>query len=608
LAATIDANRATPSILKGLTGAELSRDQTLLSAERALIGEHPAAMADHLSRMKGLSEEARKAMMGDAIDPSNAQPFFKKTLVDEATAAAKAGTSVLDAVAPKVGVMDASTAAVDSMKAAKMVSKNAQSAMWEALPKYQAPISNTRSVLKNIATDRGRLSVEWPSNVRKLADTLGDKRIVAVDIKPLNNMYSDLRRAIRAEKANAKPNNDLISQYEALAAAITKDFDSIPTSGVGAKIMDARAATRAHYDTYGNEGYVDKMLRNSVSGNKNPASLALEKTLGTGRKTAEGAAQLLAGDPKSAAAIETVLRDRFIKSATSGSKTFKAEAAENWLRSHKDVLSMPPFQKLGGELRGAVDKAKASGASKTSHAATFASKPKTAIKNVLEAENPAQEMAALKAVAAKDKSGKALKGLEGALVDHIVVGSGKTKITGERLGNMLADPRVEAAITELMGPDRFNQFKRLADELSMVQMPVRDVEELLKTPTSKTREAIGRFIGLHVPGGQSSLQLQSIKSNIGKNVLAPDNTAKIKEKMRGVLGDQDTLLNYLRGGAAPPPVGPVPGAAAAGDIVNGMLPKNAHEVTSMLNPLLTAIMGGGTVAAGALANQRPGAR
>jgi hypothetical protein len=195
-----------------------------------------------------------------------------------------------------------------------------------------------------------------------------------------------------------------------------------------------------------------------------------------------------------------------------------------------------------------------------------------------------------------------MKALKGAFIDHVVNSTGKSTISGTRLRNLLNDQQFAAAGKSLFTPDEFAQLEKIASDLGRVQMPTHEVAHLLSVAIPAWKTAGARMLGLRaqIPGVGNGLAERAMQSNLAKKVFAPDPTPRLQEQLRATFENPDALIGALRIAGGPVPASPSVGSQIGG--LSAMMPKSQKDVIAMANPLLTAIMGSGTVAANTLLN------
>ncbi|WP_127186651.1 hypothetical protein [Arsenicitalea aurantiaca] len=125
-----------------------------------------------------------------------------------------------------------------------------------------------------------------------------------------------------------------------------------------------------------------------------------------------------------------------------------------------------------------VDEASAVLNSRQSAPLRFAnSRPHEEIRSIVDASDPRQATAQLLAQAANDKSGQALLGLKGALIDELMARSrtgnfddtGSPVLSGRAMQNALSNDRLNAAASQILSPEERTLFMAIADELTRLE-------------------------------------------------------------------------------------------------------------------------------------------
>jgi len=321
------------------------------------------------------------------------------------------------------------------------------------------------------------------------------------------------------------------------------------------------------------QGTVGDLLKRSVRGDYQVApEVALSRTVGRGG--AEGyvaqkdIANALTDAPDSGKAINATanyLRNKFNQSAFTGEKYSEAQAA-NFLKNNKALLDEFPA------VRSQIDEAMQSQTAikqaevKDPELSKFAqSNPDTAIKTVLQSQNPVKSMATLVLTAKKDKSGEAMAGLKKSVSDLIMskslkpistpraVGDLTSELRGTSMTEALDDKFISSIANQVYSKAEMRRLNAIAKELQSL-----DSARLLKE-TGSTLEAfkpnvitstIGRVIGARVGaqfgGGMAGgLQAAQIGSSRVQNFLGKITNDKAQKMLQDSITDPELFKALL---------------------------------------------------------------
>jgi len=209
----------------------------------------------------------------------------------------------------------------------------------------------------------------------------------------------------------------------------------------------------------------------------------LKTTIGRGGEQGRVEGEQVLGATDSAVAdlaAADYLKAEFAERAFRGGEYNKA-AAEAFMRNNAEALEMFPDLKRqmgsansAAALRDRVTKtagARRDRLESRSVASRFIdAEVEDAIARVLSARNPTESAQELRRLVAKDKTGKALDGVQSAFVDHLMTQArtsdadeaGELVVSGRRFWNLLNEPKTKRALNAIMTGDQIKRLRQAA--------------------------------------------------------------------------------------------------------------------------------------------------
>lgn len=558
------AARIKPETEIGLSPAAQTNEPKLLQLEQAAMQRDPK-IAEKINTQRFEAELAAREAVGVEGDVGQAQQFFADT-VDQYIAAARASAKKK---IPSSGMdeIEASTIVSNELRRAEGLAKKQQKKLWDAIPQGTVvDVTEARAYADTLKKELTKYNKpDLPDEVRKFLRAT--KKEPTQSIKELNSLYSTLRDTARNASSGDRVNRNKARLANEMAEQVLSALDDF-----GGPIAAARDYSRIMHQKF-SQGTVGDLLKRTVRGDYKVApEVALSQTVGRGR--AEGyvaqkdIANALADAPDSGKAINATanyLRNKFNETAFTAGEYSRNNAA-NFLQRNKALLD--EFPAVRREIDEAMQSQTAVKAAeqKDLEVLKFAqSNPDTAIKTVLQTQNPNKAMATLVATAKKDKSGKAMAGLKKSVSDLIMsksfkqistpraVGDLTSELRGTSMAEALDDKFISAIAKQVYSDAELKRLNVIAKELQSL-----DSARLLRE-TGNTLEAfkpnvitstIGRVIGARVGaqfgGGMAGgLQSAQIGSSRVQQFLAKITNDKAQKMLQDAVTDPELFRALL---------------------------------------------------------------
>jgi len=584
------AARIKPETEIGLSPAAQTNEPKLLQLEQAAMQRDPK-IAEKINTQRFEAELAAREAVGVEGDIEQTQQFFADT-VDQYIAAARASAKKK---IPSSGMdeIEASTIVSNELRRAENLAKKQQKKLWGAIPQNTVvDVTEARAYADTLKRELTKYNKpDLPDEVRKFLSAT--KKEPTQSIKELNSLYSTLRDTARNASSGDRVNRNKARLANEMAEQVLNALDDF-----GGPIAAARDYSRIMHQKF-SQGTVGDLLKRTVRGDYRVApEVALSQTVGRGR--AEGyvaqkdIANALADAPDSGKAINATanyLRNKFNETAFTAGEYSRNNAA-NFLQRNKALLD--EFPAVRREIDEAMQSQTAVKAAeqKDLEVLKFAqSNPDTAIKTVLQTQNPNKAMATLVATAKKDKSGKAMAGLKKSVSDLIMsksfkqistpraVGDLTSELRGTSMAEALDDKFISAIAKQVYSDAELKRLNVIAKELQSL-----DSARLLRE-TGSTLEAfkpnvitstIGRVIGARVGaqfgGGMAGgLQSAQIGSSRVQQFLAKITNDKAQQMLQDAVTDPELFRALL---------------------LNVNIPKNYGKIEKTLAPYVIGAVAG----------------
>lgn len=595
----------------GLTPAQSTGDQNLLAMEQEAARVDPA-LRERLANRAQTSQQramtATREMGGDAAD---AQSFFEQrkqeardTIQGFITRARQADEAARPQ--PKRSGPENSEIVAGELRSAEAAALETEKRLWDAVPKgVQVGTSNARSAAQRIVETTPQPNQRHiPSELIEFLTSgnraFGDFETVA----NMHGLYSELRQTARDAMARANPDKRQAAMANEVADAILDDLGAgAGTSEVGRTIDTARAFSAEMHETFG-AGTVGQLLKRSLAGgDKMDPQLTLDRAIGSGGARGKVGQEDIyrASDTEATeGAVEDYLRGRFANTAFPGG-TFKPGPAQTFMGNHEGNLLGSPYLRQSFEdsmakARRAQSVADRGGAvlsgidnpNRSARAAFEQAPTDQAASAIFRSKRPVAAARELVRTARKDKSGLALEGVKGSLLDHVTKSAsrfsdGLPTLSGNSLTSFLSDPTQRAALGQAFKPEELRRLDVIASELLKLEKAQKTMPavELSNATPNRVIEMLARVVaanhGAALGRGGASIQTANMASARVKSWLGNLQNDKATELLiravedpvlfRGLLMETEALrLNKkVRARLAPYFTGTTAGASSDTD-------------------------------------------
>jgi hypothetical protein len=177
----------------------------------------------------------------------------------------------------------------------------------------------------------------------------------------------------------------------------------------------------------------------------------------------------------------------------------------------------------------------------------------TAIDGIFKAKNPAQRARQLALTARKDKSGKALDGLKGSMVDYVIRNStDATGLNGDAILNLMKSPEKARALRSVLAAPDMNRMGKIATELKKLRQGRKaapDIGGLSPRSPNRIVEAVARIVaanqGAKMGDGGASLQTAQMASGRMKEALGNLQNDKAEQLLIDAISDPELFRMLL---------------------------------------------------------------
>jgi len=581
-----------PSI-GNLTPAQQSGSDRLMALERAVL-DADVSLDDQFKRRTAESaRQLKEAIREPATDASaiDAQRFIARRqdylldLLDQrVTQAAEMAEQRIAKVTPKRRASESSSIVRDEIEAALSAARKQERQLWQAIPEeVLVPTKKAQAAYARLLEDLPRAQRDdMPEKARRFLDQESNERLTDTDtIKEVHGLYSAMREQSRHARAAGKFNEARIADDIAEAILVDLGAKTDTQTAVGRMINDARGFSAALNEKF-RRGAVGRILGYAREGGAAvPAETTLDVTIGRGGTKAAVSTDDLrrAVDGSSGeadVAMVDYLRLRFSDYAIRNGK-LEPRRAQEFLRNNDELLDrFPDLKKQIQEAeqaqvfaertsRDSGGRAKALQNPRQSRAAEFLNAPlDQEFDTIIKSRSPREAAREIKRQASKDKTGKALVGLKGAVFDYLIKRSkttdfdemGQSVLSGRKMQNVLGDARARAAMTEILSKDEFRRVERIIRELRNVETSQRrlpSVGGVISDTPATIISLLGRTFaaraGAQAGKGTSgaSLLTAQFASQRMKNFLKNITNDQAEALIRDAITDKELFRSLLLG-------------------------------------------------------------
>lgn len=482
----------------GLTPAQRANDPNLLALERTVMDANPSMRDELVERQAESTRTLRDEFdaPADGATTDEARDFiaqrretFRNRLTARLDAANERAQQRVQRLAPARRESENAVIVRQEIDRAYDSAVLQERSLWGRVPKNAAvPTGATRAAYAEILAETGRARAQdIPPEAR---DLLGSEDGFASTetVREMHALYSQLRQRAREAMSGAAPNENRARIANSIADAILEDLGAtggLPTN-VGQSINEARAFSRVINEVFG-QGTVGRLTSRQRNGGEAVAPEAsLAGSVGSGGVRGAVAVDDIRGAVGGAADVplDDYLRGRLMDTASPRGQ-FRPERAEDFARYNRETLER--FPELQGDI-GAASTASRQAASQADRVKRMVSTLDNPRENVgaaflnaapgdeiaaavFQARNPVRAANQVRRQAAKDPSGRALDGVKGGFLDHLMRkafgafdSQGRREVSGNALFGDLQDSRTRAALAQVFEPQELSRMDRIARE------------------------------------------------------------------------------------------------------------------------------------------------
>ena len=417
--------------------------------------------------------------------------------------------------------------------------------LWQKVPKnIKVGFNKTRSVYAGLLSDLSRAERSDIPDVLKSNPIIKSKKIESTNIKEMQGLRSKLLEVQRKARKEGDWNKARI--VGKVSGAILEDIDN-----VGDQSSSLRAAIQAtrHFKDRFESGVVGKILGYDKSGA--PAidpSLTLDISIG--RMGTRGSVDIgkVVVSPEAREATQRYLTRSYADNALNPDGTLNVTKSNRWIKSNEAILDQFPelrtqlgdaenAQNIANTAKAALNARKAKLRNPNiSYSARFlnAENMNRAVSDVLKNPNPSRYANQLVRQASKDQTGRAIEGLRGGFVAHILekstIGSfneiGERTLSGRAMLNFIN--KNGSTLKQVFTPEQMTRMNKIAHELAKIDTyktakPI-GLDELADVASSGLNlfariagARIGGWMGRESAGG--SLQMAQIFSGSARDFV-----------------------------------------------------------------------------------------
>jgi len=580
--------RINPDNEFGLTPAQQTGEPRMLALEQAARAGD-AILDDRLERQfaesMGMARGAVDEIGGNVGD---AQGFFREArarytteLRSEAQQAVRNAEQRLQGISADRRPSENSAVVMREIEAAREAARTREGELWNSVPRAATvPTTNARATAESLLSDTPRAQRgDYPQVASDLL--LGEGGLgEATTVNELHGLYSRLRQIAREASAGPAPNENRARMANQVAEAILEDLGArAGDDAVGRAINEARAFSRALHETF-DMGAYGRLARQTVQGDTvTDPRVALDRSVGRGgtggmtdAENLEAAAAGLApsgapGRPNEPArnAIADYIRGRFEGAAfvpdAQGQMVVNPRSAAQFVRNNQELLERYPELRqevldAGRQQQDATTLAQAIARrieavenARSNPVSGFAdASQETAIRSIIDADNPIQAAQAVLSQARRDTSGAAIEGVKAALSDEIIRRASRTAdgvqfLEADAMLERMQDGRFRAAMTRVMEADEIRRLEEIVRNVqllnqSQTRQPALRGESLSGAQSPRVIQVIARIAGAQAAtrtgagSGNAGVSLQAANLGAGTanqvlNRLTADRASQI---------------------------------------------------------------------------------
>ena len=498
-----------------LTPIQRTGDPGLLSLERAVMDSTEELRRSGDVKIAHANEVIQRSLEDLGGLPSaaevpikEAQDYLSTLLATRVRVAAQRADERIAELGPKASREQLNLVAREEAEKALVAARAQENELYDAFsPDLAAPFSRAKASLDTFTKQLGKAQQsDIPAIARRFLSEQSDEflgknipegfKAGETSIKELRALQSKLREAARNARVGDKKNLNKARIADDIANAITDDLADIAAGPETAKAIAVAVDFSRGLNERFSQGTMAKVLGRRIAGERVPAGLTLEESIGvTGPKAREALDDILKAfdspeAPSSALIInasEDFTRGRFLKAAVVNGD-LNARAAQRFVSQNEELLKRLP--RVRDQIAEAIESGDALAVSLRQQKRVSLDDPKVSKATMLIEKGPvetfrqisrlkpdeaARETQKLINRVAHDKTGEALSGLKGGFLEFLYSTSreGARDIRGNKFmsGFALRETlqNVQSSANRLFSPDELKRLNALVDDLVRIE-------------------------------------------------------------------------------------------------------------------------------------------
>lgn len=590
------AELAAPETIPGLTPAQQTGDEGLLSLERAVIESSEQLIGKSDEQIAQVTASIRTAVsdIGEGVPIEKtaatlqeARQYVQSLMDARMRIAALKADERIAALGPNATREQANIIAREEIEAAREAVNKQVRELWNAVPESVVLPTNksTEAYKELLATTPRAKRHNIPDIARRFLDPESNEKFAATEtVAELQGLRSQLLEDATIARAAGKSNEERMAND--LADAVLDDLgaqrDAIKGEAGDAlrAALDATADMKARFDK-GTVGDIRAFDRRGAP--TTPKALTLETAVGQGGPRARVETRAITEaveTPALRGAVEDFLLDDFQRRAVRDG-VMDSKKAEAFLARQKDVLE--DFPELRSRIETAIEAndvsalrtgqaeglAKRLNDPKVSRAAIFLKEPvEGAMERIAKSPKPERTMRELMKQARRDPTGDALKGLKTGFGDLLLgrvstrteTSGGDFLVSGRLLKRLLNEGPVSKMAKTLLSPDEQKRLTEIADVAEKVGKAtsakvkpegiINDNPSLLFSTMARILGAqLGRQVAQATGGG--TVQTPGIMAGLFQRAITAGTQDPARRLLIDAMGDKKLFEAMLSNGVTP---------------------------------------------------------
>lgn len=472
-------------VLPGLSPAQRAGDEGLLSLEASIMESTPELSIARQRQLADVNRTISDSMSatGQEVPTQQAKDYLQDLLDTRMSIAAQRADERIAELGPNVSREDVNRIAREELENARTAARNQEQQLHENIPAdAEVPTVAGQDAFQDIVTSTSRAqSKDIPPIAKRMLNPESDDYLGDVTtMRELRGLQSSLREDARVSRSNGRLNRARISDQ--LANSLSEDIKNATGGPEVREAVDLATDYSKRLNDRFTRGPVGRLLGTDQAGGQSvPPGRTLEVSVGQrGSRSREASDALMravnfSGNEEAMRGhIQAFLMDDFRRAAVKNGR-IDPKAAERYVNENQDVLSRFPelrdqFQNAG-RAGGQLEEAERLANPRVSRAAVFINAPPgREVERVVNSSNPRQGMEELASMARLDETGRALDGLKGAFMDHLLRrselhtsldASDAPFVSGQRMTRELEDPQMLEPMKALFTPDELKRIERI---------------------------------------------------------------------------------------------------------------------------------------------------